>query len=302
VLLGVFAVGLLTSADAIADGLPDGAPPPADGAAANHVRKALKARVRDPLAADASIAVQNTPALEINLPGVLKLEGAQRDLVDSKRVRKISWTNGPSQTVWVSATQPNRIQLPFANPRVVSTGEVLVDKRAASNNVYVTFQEGVTTPTQMWLEPAGESSASIGLELVPKSIPAQTIVVVDDTVAGTANRAELAGTDNEYLTHLQALLEQAALGASPEGYSVADLQLPPIAVNGLAIEGMRRLSGRADDIYVYAVTNPGTTDVQVHEREFDGDDVKAVSIVPRPYLHPGEKAIVAILAAKRQGH
>ena len=271
------------------------AAPSRPGLSARSKRKA----VRDPLSVDPEIAVKDEPLKATSLPGVLKLEGADRDALDPSRVRRISWTNGGSQTVYVSSTQPNRIQLPFSNPKVISTTDIEVDKRAASNNVYVTFAAGVTHPVQIWLEPVAESNASIGLQLVPKAIPAQAIVVLDDTVAGSNGRSARSTPENEYLTRVQALLEQAALGASPEGYAAVELQVPPISVNGLVVTGVRRLSGRSEDIYVYAVGNSGTADVLVHEREFDGADVTAVSIVPKPLLHPGERSIVAILAKKR---
>lgn len=263
------------------------------------VKKTVKAK-RDPLAVDPSTAVKSEPLKEVDLPGVLKLEGAERDLLDPTRERRISWRNGGSQTVYVSATQPNRIQLPFVNPKVIANTEVDIDKRASGSNVYVSFRSSAPGPVQVWLEPPGDSSASVGLQLVPKSIPAQSIVVVDDTVEGTRGRAQRANASSEYLTRVQALMEQAALGDAPSGYSVVDLVVPPISLNGLLVEGQRRLSGSADDLYVYTVTNPGATEVQLQEREFDGADVRAVSILPKPLLRPGERAIVTVLAGKRK--
>ena len=305
---GLSIVGLLVPGLSLADGFPTEPLPGADRFSAGRptspltrARPSVMARAKlDPLAVDAGVAVKDEASKSIDLPGVLRLDGADRDTLDPTRVRRISWTNAGSQTVYVSATQPNRIQLPFANPRIVSSTDVEIDKRPSSNNVYVTFAAGVTHPVQIWLEPVSESSASIGLQLVPKAIPAQAIVVLDDTVASTAGRSARSTPENEYLTRVQSLLEQAALGASPEGYAAVELELPPISVNGLAVAGLRRLSGRSEDIYVYTVSNPGSADVQVHEREFDGADVTAVSIVPKPLLHPGARAIVAILAKKRE--
>jgi conjugal transfer pilus assembly protein TraK len=294
--LGMLAAALALHATARADGMPDAKP--AKTKAPQSLTGGAKLASRDPLAVDPAIAVKDEPVKAVDLPGVLKLQGADRDLLDPTRVRKISWSTPGTQTVYVSSTQPNRIQLPFSNPEVVSTTDVDIKKKATSNNVYVFFGAGVAHPVQMWLEPPGDSSASIGLQLVPKDIPAQAIVVVDDTPAGML-RTKPGSPDNEYLTHVQALLESAALGASPAGYSVVTLEVPPIVVNGLAVQGLRRLSGHTEDIYVYTVANPGTGDVQVREQEFDGEDVKAVSIVPKPLLHPGEKTLVAILAKKR---
>ncbi|WP_202619920.1 type-F conjugative transfer system secretin TraK, partial [Escherichia coli] len=72
-------------------------------------------------------------------------------------------------------------------------------------------------------------------------------------------------------------------------------------VNGLAVRGLRRLSSRTEDLYVYELTNTGAAEREVHEDEFDGAGVLAVSILPRPLLRPGERAVLVVLAAKRQG-
>jgi conjugal transfer pilus assembly protein TraK len=276
-------------------GKPEGTEQPAKKKLARQVAK------RDPLAVDPAVAVKDEPLKSVDLPGVMKLEGASRDVLDPTRVRRISWANAGSQTVYVSATQPNRIQLPFVNPKVIATDDVDIDKRATGNNIYVTFKNAAPVAVQVWIEPQTESSASVGLQLVPKSIPAQSIIVVDDTVEGSAGRAKHTSPETEYLTRVQAVLEEAALGASPAGYAVVDLQVPPMSVDGLVVEGLRRLSGRGDDIYVYTATNPGATDVELRENEFDGPDVRAVSILPRPLLHPGERAVVTVLARKREG-
>jgi conjugal transfer pilus assembly protein TraK len=279
-----------------ADGMPNAVPAP-ERATQHHLGQPHAVVKRDPLDPDTSVAVKDEPVKAVDLPGVMKLDGADRDLVDAKRVRRISWSNAGTQAVWVSDTQPNLIQLPFVNPQIVSTNEIEVQKRATSNNVYVFFGKGVDHPVQMWLEPQAGSSAAIGLQLVPKHIPAQTIVVVDDTPAGMLGSHPAPEADT-YVAHVQALLQGAALGDSPAGYSVVALQVPPMVVDGLAVQGLRRLSGREEDIYVYTVANPGKADVQVREQEFDGPDVEAVSVVPKPLLHAGESTLVAVLAKK----
>ena len=59
---------------------------------------------------------------------------------------------------------------------------------------------------------------------------------------------------------------------------------------------------RGEDLYVYTVSNPGTMDAHLREQEFDGEDVLAVSIFPKPLLRPGEKTDVIVLARKHEGH
>jgi conjugal transfer pilus assembly protein TraK len=273
------------------------APKPVPKMAAKRVtRKPIQ---RDPLAVDMDLAVKDTPAPEINLPGVMKIDGASRQALDPAMARQISITNGGSQTVYMSATDPNRIQLPFANPRVISTTDIEIDKRKDSNNIYITINPGVTHPVQLFIEPA-DSSAVLGLQLVPKRIPSQTLIVVDDANVVGAGRPAAANSD-QYVVRVQSLLESVALNASPIGYAQVDLKLPPIAVDGLVMESERRLSGRGDDIYVYSLSNPLANQVRLDERQFDGEDVLAVSIYPRPVLQPGERAKVIVLAKKHQG-
>lgn len=284
-----------------ADGSPEAAEAAASAAASGHPHRRALARVRDPLAIDPTLAVKDTPTPEIDLPGVMKIEGANKDLLDPSRARRISWTNAGSQTVYVSVDDVNRIQLPFPNPHVAATNELEVDKRPNSNNVYVHFAAGVTRAVQIWLEPQGASSVSIGLQLVPKHIPGQYIVVVDDTPAVPNAAPRAPGSGDEYLARVQNDLEAAASGLSPEGWSVEKLEVPLVALNGLVVEGVRRLSNRSEDLYVYSVTNPGAADVTLREQEFDGETVLAVSILPTPLLHPGQKTLVTVLARKHEG-
>jgi conjugal transfer pilus assembly protein TraK len=303
------ALALLTTATlAWADGMPTDPdaepqlkPNAAKSARTKQVNLANRAnRVdRDPLKVDAQISVRQEPIKALDLPGVLKLEGADANVLDPTRVREVHWRNRGAVTVWISDHQVNRIQLPFANPRVVATDTIKIDKRAASNNVYVHYEKEPVAD-QVWFEPPGESSVSIGLQLVPKNIPAQDIVVIDDTVESTASRAKRAGSENDYLTRTQALMEQAGLGASPAGFAEVELQVPALAANGLSVQGLRRLSSRSEDIYVYELGNPGRVDREVREEEFDGENVLAVSILPKPLLRPNERAILVVLAKKRE--
>jgi conjugal transfer pilus assembly protein TraK len=257
---------------------------------------------RDALAPDLDLAIKDTKALAVDLPGVMKLDGAAVDTLDPSRARKVRWNNEGSQTVWLSATDPNRIQLPFPNPRVVSTTDVEIDKRAGSSNVYVTFATGVTHAVQIWLEPQSGSSASIGLQLVPKRIPAQTIIVTDDTGGLSPHpAAHAAESSDEFLARAQGELQDALTGGVPPGWSMVHLSVPPIALDGVMVSGARRLSGQGEDIYVYEVVNPGAGEQLLDEAQFDGPLVEAVSIYPGPLVSAGQKVSVAVLVRKAAG-
>jgi conjugal transfer pilus assembly protein TraK len=264
-------------------------------ARATHPRQ--KPPKRDELDPRLVTYAKDVAPAEVNLPGVLRLDGASLGLLDPARARRVSCTNEGTVTVHLSATEPNRILLPFPNPRVVGTDDLEITKRADNNNVYITFKPGVDHPTTVWLEPHSGSSVACGFQLIPKRIPAQSIHVVDDTGALTPVAARAQEPD-DFLSRVQTDLEDALDGRSPPGWSTVSVPVPPIALDGVLIEGVRRLSSLREDIYVYTVLNPGATDVVLDETEFDGPTVEAVSILPTPLLHSRGTTRVAVLARK----
>ncbi len=243
------------------------------------------------------IAVKDTKQKEIVLPGVMRISGDKKQALDFTRARIISMTNGGSVSVYLSATEPNRIQLPFTNPHIVGTTDLVIDKRAGSNNVYIAFKPGTQRSTQIYFEPA-ESGPVLGLQLVPKNIPAQTIIV-EDAAPSTASQKK-SRTSSDYISSIQSLMETVALGGTPNGYSVAELKITPIVMNNLIIELEKKFSHRDADIYVYRVSNPTDKKTILREAEFDDDLVQAVSIYPKPLLLANESAKVIVLAKKEQ--
>lgn len=248
-----------------------------------------------------ALAVKNTLRKEINLPGVLKLEGEDALALDLTRARRIQMNNGGAVAVYISDSEPNRIQLPFVNPRVVSLNIIEVDRRQDSNNIYISLKPEADKkkPIPIFIEHPSGRGPVLTLQLVPKGIISQTMIV--DDVAPEASEAQLkAQRSSEYITQTQALLEMVAQGGSPQGYSQVELLVPPIAFNGLLIEVEKKLSNRDNDIFIYQVTNPGPRTAVLKESEFDGDLVQAVSIHPSPTLKAGEKTRVLVLSRKER--
>ena len=265
----------------------------------SKVQQGPKARAKpehNPLEVNAGTAVRESQAKEINLPGVMKIQGEATSALDFTRARKIQMNNGGAISIYVSATDPNRIQLPFTNPTIIGRDDLKVDKRASSNNIYVSFIGNSKTPAPLFIETAAGNGPVLTLQLVPKNIVSQTYIV-EDVAQQTAEQAKQAKS-SEYITSTQALMETVALGASPQGYSLVDLKIPPIGMNGLLVEVDKKLSSREGDVYVYTVTNPGPEPTVIKEEEFDGDLVLAISVFPRPTLRSGESAKVIVSARK----
>ncbi|MFS2023486.1 type-F conjugative transfer system secretin TraK [Massilia sp. CT11-137] len=251
----------------------------------------------DRLAVHPDAAIKDTRAPEVVLPGVMKIAGADAHALDFTRARIVEVTNGGSQTVYVSVSDQNRIQLPWPNTKVVGTEELMVDKRPTSNNVYVQFKEGVKRAVQVYFEqPDGPSV--LGLQLVPKDIPAQTILVRDASLQSGERRPVKGG---DYVAAIQGVMEDVALGAAPQGYSQSDIAAGPIALNGLVVTPQRMYSSADKDIYVYDVANPGPNRAALQEKEFDGENVLAISIFPRPVIAPSEHTRVIVLTRKASG-
>lgn len=255
-------------------------------------------KARNPLAVEPAIAVKATAPKEIDLPGVLQVPGESMDVLDPTKARRIAWTNGGSQTVYMSINEPNRIQLPFRNPYLVQTSDVKIDRRPVSNNIYVYWPQLPAQARMLYIEPP-DGGPSLGLELVPKDIPGQTVVVTDDTGMVSGHRKPTAAS-GDYISHVQDVMATIALGRAPDGYSQVAVSLPPIAMDGLALTVDERYSDRDGDIFVYTVRNPGQSRAVLREQEFDGANVLAVSIFPKPLLQPGEATKVIVLARKRE--
>ena len=118
-------------------------------------------------------------------------------------------------------------------------------------------------------------------------------------MARAGEQKPLKGSD--YVAATQSVMEQVALGAAPQGYSQADLAVGPIAMNGLVVTPQKVFSSADRDIYVYDVANPGPQKAMMQEKEFDGENVLAISIFPKPILAAHERSKVIVLTRKASG-
>ena len=243
---------------------------------------------------------REAPAKEINLPGVIKIEGEPVAALDFGRAKIVQLSNGGAESVYLSATEPNRIQLPFINPHIIGTSDVRIERRANSNNIYIAFQPGVKRAVPIFIETPDGSGPVLGLQLVPKELPAQTIIVEDVSPPLASAAKTKAEKSSEYIESVQDAMEAVVNNTTPQGYSIVKLNVPPIAMNGLLVEVDKKLSGRANDFYIYKVSNPGQTATIVKEEVFDGDLVLAVSIHPRSNLKPGDQTTVVVMAGKEK--
>jgi conjugal transfer pilus assembly protein TraK len=261
------------------------------------VAKAVAVKKADPLAVHPVAAIKDTKAPEILLPGVMKVAGADAHALDFSRARIVDIANTGAQTVYVSAVDQNRIQLPFLDPKVNGTNELEVNLAPTSNNVYVQFKPGSKRPVLVYIE-SPDGTSVVTLQLVPKEIVGQTILVRDTSLRGRDAKPVKGG---DHVVATQGLMEDVALGGAPQGYSQVDLAVGPIAMNGLVVTPEKQYSSADKDIYVYDVFNPGLDKASLQEKEFDGENVIAISIYPKPVVARNEHTKVIVLTRKVAG-
>lgn len=250
-------------------------------------------------AVDPAIALRDVPPKEIELPGVLRVDGESVTAFDPVRAHKITWANEGTQPIPISLTGPDHLILPFTDPYITGNDWVEIDKRPVSNNVYITFKfpDGVKpVPVTIYIEsPTG--GPSLGLQLMPKDIAPQTYTIVDE-VSLTGNQANRGGAAPDYESRILDLMATVALRGTPAGYSVLPMKLPPVAFHGMRLDTVRRLSNVENDIFEYEITNASQKPVTIAEKDFAGARVQAVSIFPKSTLRAGERAQVFVIASK----
>lgn len=282
---------------AYADGMDDLTLPKSQPTSERTSKAPPLKKVFDPVGVNPSVAVKKiAQPKQIVLPGVAVIPGEDLNALDFTRSRKIQMNDGTNQTVYLSVNDPNRIQLPFSNPHVIGTSDLKVQKRPGSNNVYVSFIEGTTRPSQIFFE-SPDGTAVLGLQAVPKNIPGQVLLVEAVASAASSTLERATRTDN-HTQQLQALSELVANNSTPPGYSIVLPAAPPVLMAGVVLSVAKKFSSLKNDIYLYAVTNPGPSPVVLQEKDFDGETVQSVSIYPSPSLGVGESAKVIVIAQK----
>lgn len=223
----------------------------------------------------------------IDLPGVVKVAPADNSGIDFTKPQIIATEKGRSYPVYLNSNgEWNLIELPFANPKPVTLKEIEINKAALSRNVFVRFL--TQQPVHLYLE--SEEGDTVSLQLIPKDIPSQTVVV-----RMSMSRVDQKKESNNYITNIQDVMQSAALGKRPARFSDSTLDYPPIVYNGLNILTERVYASQAQQIFVYRVSNPHPQAITLSEREFDGENVVAVSIFPKPILASGEEVKVLVL-------
>lgn len=248
--------------------------------------QSIPGQVLNAVSSGSSDVVQAPAKKRKRLPGIAAYTLDTRNALP---LTVVSVGNEGTRMVMLSKVFPNRISTPFSAPRVIDSSNV--DIKQDGSNIFVSPK--TTDPFVIYITGSEPGDQVISLTLIPKDIPAQTIVLQVDTTAVVRQQKT-----ESYTQQLIELLRLVAAGKAPEGFSEG--RMPnAIAINGeLSITPKSRYSGSWMDIYRYSVLNNGKEMAELSETSFYRKGVRAVAIYPNLTLRPGDTTDVYVVADK----
>lgn len=202
-----------------------------------------------------------------------------------------------NEIVHVSGAFPNRISTPFPAPKLIDNSEV--EWQAQGQSLYISTLSD--KPVGLFVTGSGANDPVISLTLIPKSIPAQTLILqLDDAAAASAfmNEKEAWSEADTYTDRRRSLMRSMILGLTPPGFSEAKLPTSIARTDRLVIMPERRLSGQRLDVFTYRVENVSQSEVELSEPSFYGNGVRAISLYPIMRLQPGMSTTVYVISDK----
>lgn len=180
---------------------------------------------------------------------------------------------GESVFVNISKEELNLIQFPFTGIRAYTTSQD-IDIKVHSQQVLVTMvNRAVAKPQEVFFStPYG----TYLLMLVPKSIPAETVMVrIDREKIEEAEEWEM---ESDYIQRLKELVKSLYLGAPPNGYSFNTIKKDASRWEGIEETIITTMRGAGLVGEVHEICNHGKKTVRIAESEFYREGVLAVSL------------------------
>ncbi len=228
------------------------------------------------------------------LPGLGLLPGEKRPMM-ANVVRVSSHYN---EVLYVSSGFPNRISTPFAAPKLIDNSEV--EWQVQGQSLYLS-PKSAEKPVGIFVTGSGVNDPVVSLTLIPRNIPAQTIILQLDEDRSSAAGAEQSGESEEassYTDRLRGILRSVVMGKTPAGFSEGLLPMAVGRMDALLVIPEKRYSGQHLDVFRYRVENVGPEEIELAEPSFYRDGVRAVSIYPVLKLRKGMSTSVFVLSDK----
>lgn len=227
------------------------------------------------------------------LPSLGLLPGEKRPMM-ANVVRVASHYN---EVLYVSSGFPNRISTPFAAPKLIDNSEV--EWQVQGQSLYIS-PKSPEKPVGIFVTGSGVNDPVVSLTLIPRNIPAQTIILQldEDAAAAASNQMGESEEASSYTDRLRGLLRSIVLGKTPAGFSGGLLPVAVGRMDALLVMPERRYSGQHLDVFKYRVENVGPEEIELAEPSFYRDGVRAVSIYPVIKLRKGMSTSVFVLSDK----
>jgi conjugal transfer pilus assembly protein TraK len=238
-----------------------------------------------------SVPGKSEPAM---LPGLGLLPGEKRPMM-ANVVRVTSHYN---EVLYVSAGFPNRISTPFAAPKLIDNSEV--EWQVQGQSLYIS-PKSTEKPVGIFVTGAGTNDPVVSLTLIPRNIPAQTIILQmdeDPTSAAASSQPGESVEASSYTDRLRGILRHVVIGKTPAGFSEGLLPVAVGRMDALLVLPEKRYSGQRLDVFKYRVENVGQAEIELAESSFYRDGVRAVSIYPVIKLNKGMSTSVFVLSDK----
>lgn len=227
--------------------------------------------------------------------------GSEPELLDAAVKRTIKVEEGRNVLISISLGHPNRLEVPFENPKIVttSTASIQVD----GNVIYVSTRSKV--PVTMFIMPESAEHPAISVSLIPKRIPPRDIELkfADDStiplMPASKEKAEQ-WEQTPYIDLIKKSMRALANKRIPDGYSLSRLRegmaLPLCQQDGLKFDfaSGEVVTGSRLRIYVGVIQNISNRVVEFKERSCATWGVAGVAAWPQVFLRPGDKTEVYV--------
>lgn len=202
----------------------------------------------------------------------------------------INFTDGGSSFVDLSAKNLNLIKFPTSGVKVYTSSK-LIDVKIDEGNVFIKYiDEANLSPQEVFfIIPSGEVFSMV---LVPKEIPAQTIIVrlpkedIKDALEWE--------TSHSYVSGLKDLIKAMYEGKPPRGFSVKEVNEERPLWKEVKVTLKQIYRGTTLQGEIYEVRNITKEPLRFVEKEFYEKGILAVSL-DRHELKPGEKTELYIV-------
>ena len=239
---------------------------------------------------------------QVMLPGLGLLPGEKRPMM-ANVVRVTSHYN---EVLYVSSAFPNRISTPFAAPKLIDNSEV--EWQVQGQSLYLSPKSS-DKPVGIFVTGAGVNDPVVSLTLIPRNIPAQTIILQLDEDRSPIAESDQSGESEEvpggisgkasgYTDRLRGILRSVVLGKTPVGFAEGLLPVAVGRMGTLLVMPEKRYSGQHLDVFRYRVENVGPDEIELSEPSFYRGGVRAVSIYPILKLRKGMATSVFVLSDK----